>query len=143
MVEIAMKGENAFHKVVPMLQTHIALIKQKLEEVPEIKIQGYQISVEAWANDNGIALGAVSCSKSATDDAVELTIDVKRRQEYIELWMGIYWSTGQVIKDISDIKIHEKDGNEIGSKIKKFLETYCQISVEYLVDFLLSKRGAI
>jgi hypothetical protein len=123
-------------EIVPILRNDVDLLRQKLVDTTEINKWGFKISSEAWANNNGVALGAVSCLAKPDDDAIELTIDVQQKGEIIKVWVGIYWSDGRLIHDIAEMEIYNKNIEEILLELEIFLEKNNQNALDTLLNFL-------
>lgn len=106
--------------------------------IPGINQLGYEVTSESWINQNGIGLGEVSCLSRPADDAIELTIDIKVKENLLIIDMGVYWSNGVAIKEISNIQI---DGKEVSNKFASFLEAHRDEAIKTLRDALIEHHS--
>lgn len=71
--------DDFYHSsITTILRQYIESIKQRLFDDERINKMKDRIHSEAWANDNGVALGAISYLSNPSDEAISFTIDVQQ-----------------------------------------------------------------
>ena len=129
-----MEKDNLLKTLLPVLTEFVNTLLLDLIATPGISQLGLKIKLEAWINDNGIGLGALSFFSKPIDAAVDLTIDLKQAEASVFVDIGIYWSDGSVIQEISRVELHGKDMN---GKFLAFLQENHEKTVNALSEFLL------
>lgn len=135
-----MKKKFDIKDLLPSLNSMVKLIAQRVESIPDVSTLGFKITSEAWVNDNGIGLGAISCLREPSEEAIELTIDIQRKERQILCWMGIYWSDGRVVQDIDELIIPEENYAETKTSFKNFLQKNYPKAIVLLSSYLIKNK---
>lgn len=133
-----MEKEYPFDIILSIVKEFINSLLLDLVAVPGIDQLGYKFSSEVWINNNGIGLGALSCLRSPIDEAIELTIDLKQTEKAISVEIGVYWSNGTVLQEISSLQIQ---GDNLGNQLLSFLERNRKEVIETLGECLMTNSN--